>query len=333
MGPQSLGRGLLSSPLGAHCALPHGAATDGPRSAGDVYFLENLRRMIDIGSTVVDTSDSYGDGHSERLIGRLLPEYPEGRLLLSSKVGLLRGSAPHPYADRRVHHQFQQTQENLKTDHVDLYSLESFDFGPGDRYLGTVIDQMRTLRDLGDITAIGMRGPHARRGAPAEEREALAQRFLTLFDLIRPDVVWTRFDMLTPVMPLTERETLLDFTARHGVGLLLLPSPLQHRPGNVAALSEVTSHRLDALAEWQPLRRFGNAPGTLTGLALRACVQQRGNCVVLCDTTSPECVQEAQSFLRAALTSEELVSLDLVYARIRAALRQGRSRYVRTSGW
>ena len=88
------------------------------------------------------------------MLGRLLHEYPNNGLLVSSKVG----SAPHAYAGRHIHHQFQQTQENLYVEELDLYVLDSWDFGPQDRYLGTAIDQMQTLREVGAIWAIGMGG-------------------------------------------------------------------------------------------------------------------------------------------------------------------------------
>jgi len=339
LAPRHLCRGLFVHPLGVHCgAIGTSVPEPGPGARGpnDGRFLDGLRRAVERGATLLDTADSYGDGHSERLIGRFLREHPNESLYLSSKVGKLRGSAPHPYAGRHIHHQFQQTQENLYVDELALYFLDSFDFGPGDRYLGTAIDQMHTLRQMGSVKAIGMRGPHAGYGASPAERAARAERFLYLFRLIKPDVIWTRFNALTPAIAL-EGEDLFAFTERHGVGIMMA-APLAHglltddslrrvvprseppdrRPNGIA----FTPRSLERIASGlQVLReRFGDAPGTLTRLALRSCLQRADNCVVVVGFTGEHQVEENFSCLGAELDDTELALVDEVYAGIRAGI-------------
>lgn len=330
-------RGILTHPLGLHCETPAGA--DAPGGATNISgFLDGLRRAVEHvepGGIFLDTADSYGCGNSERMIGRFVREYQDLPLYLSSKVGRVRGSAPHPFAGRHIHHQFEQSLENLYAEQLDLYTLDTFDFGPGDRYLGNAIEVMRTLRELESIKAIGMRGPQADYAASPEEWEAQAERFLYLFRLIKPDVVWTRFNAFTPAV-LLDGEDLFSFTARHGVGLVLA-APLAHgvltgstlayqaASQNLAQLPPPFMKRLSG--GLQTLRdQFGDTPGTLTRLALRSCLQRGDNCVVVVGFSNGEQIEENYSCLGPALTDQELNIVDEVYTHFRTGLQEDSAR-------
>ncbi|MEU6214377.1 aldo/keto reductase [Streptomyces sp. NPDC047023] len=320
--------GILTHPLGLHCnVVADGASAGGP--TGTDRFLAVLHRAVAQGATFVDTSDSYGNGHSERVIGRLLRTRPDLRLHLSSKVGQVRGSAEHPYAGRHIHHQLEQSLDNLYAEQLHLYTLDSFDFGPGDRYLGNAIETMHTLRDVESIKAIGMRGPFARYGASPEEWAAQADRFLHLFRLIKPDVVWATFNAFTPVVSL-DGEDLFTFTARHGVGLVL-GSPLAHGMLAGKAISR-TAPSPGFTATAQPFMgrieedlhslrvAFGDAPGTLMRLALRSSLQRGEQCVVVVGFTDEGQIDETYGCLGRPLTPLELSVVDGVYASLRAHL-------------
>ncbi|MFE7114471.1 aldo/keto reductase [Streptomyces sp. NPDC057654] len=339
LAPRHLGRGLYVHPLGVNCgAIGASADEQTPELNGqlpnDERYLHGLRRAVEHGATLVDTADAYGQGHSERVVGQLLREQPAATLQVSSKVGRLRGSAPHPYADRHIHHQFQQTLENLYIEELDVYILDSFDFGPDDRYLDTAIEQMRTLRQLGLTKAIGMRGPYASYGASPAERAAQSERFLHLFHLIRPDVIWTRFNALTPAISI-DGEDLFTFTARRGTGVILA-APLAHgfltgktvprtearldRYGRRTTRTAFTPRIVEAIDSGLQLLReyFGDAPGTLPRLALRSCLQRADHCAVVVGFRNEVQVSESFRCLGAALTDTELGLLDEVYAQMRA---------------
>ncbi|EFL19894.1 predicted protein [Streptomyces sp. C] len=345
MTPRHLSRGVFVHPLGVHCDVggdgPDGflAGPDSSTSA-DQCFLDGLQRAVGCGATLMDTADSYGQGHSERLIGRFLREHPAGLLHLSSKVGRLRGSAPHPYAGRHIHHQFQQTLENLYVEELALYSLDSLDFGPGDRYLGSAIEQMRTLRQLGAIKAIGMRGPELSYGVSPAELTAYTERFLYLFRLIQPDVLWTPFNALT-LGVLLEGENLLSFTARHGVGLVLA-APLAHGPvtdrgarsqrqepgSTAAALTSLPSLPSGPQAVRED---FGGTLRTLTQLALRAALQLAGHCIVVAGARNAGQARENFGSLSPSLTRAELSLIDDIYSWVRAGLEDPQAQRTRWS--
>ncbi|MFB7918570.1 aldo/keto reductase [Streptomyces sp. NPDC056061] len=338
LGMRYLCRGILTHPLGLHCNVPTDPLRpDGPGSINQ--FFKGLRRAVERGATFIDTSDSYGLGHSERLIGRFLRAYPDLSAHLSSKVGRVRGSAEHPYAGRHIHHQLEQSLENLYAEQLDLYTLDTFDFGPGDRYLGNAIDVMRTLREVESIKAIGMRGPVTSYGASPEERQEQAERFMYLFRLIKPDVVWSPFNAFTPAIEL-EGEDLFTFAARHGVGLVLA-APLAHGmpAGDTASqptsrapftskragLSHPVAERLDQ--SLQVLRdTFGHEPGTLTHLALRSTLQRGDQCVVVVDFANEQQIEEDYSCLGPPLTPSELRIIDDVYTSLRAYVHQAAPR-------
>ncbi|MFI6528205.1 aldo/keto reductase [Streptomyces uncialis] len=334
LGVRHLCRGIITHPLGLHCDVStSNVPPDGsPRVS---RILNGLHRAVAQQATFFDTSDSYGYGHSERVIGHFVRENPDLPLQLSSKVGQIRGSAEHAYAGRHIHHQLEQTLENLYAEELHLYTLDSFDFGPGDRYLGNAIESMRTLREVGAIRAIGMRGPFTHYAASAEEWAAQAERFLYLFRLIKPDVVWTRFNAFTPAVSL-EGEDLFTFTARHGVGLVLA-APLAHGvlagsgAGGAASPAPVSAQRAGRMSSLRDRvdeqlhdlhRHFGDAPGTLTRLALRSCLQRGDQCVVVVGFSTAEQVEQNYSCLGDPLTATELRIVDDVYAGLRAQVQE-----------
>ncbi len=54
--------------------------------SSDDESMASLERAVDLGCNFFDTAWAYGQGHSERLLGRLLRGHPERRLYSASKV-------------------------------------------------------------------------------------------------------------------------------------------------------------------------------------------------------------------------------------------------------
>jgi aryl-alcohol dehydrogenase-like predicted oxidoreductase len=63
----------------------------GTVSEDDAYAA--LNRAVDLGVNFIDTADVYGDGRSEKLIGRLLKDRPNDEILVATKAG--RRLDPH----------------------------------------------------------------------------------------------------------------------------------------------------------------------------------------------------------------------------------------------
>ena len=88
----------------------------------DAVSLEAMHAAVDAGVTFFDTADAYGDGRSERLIGRLLRERDE-RLVVATKFGraVPPDLANFNYDQLRVW--LERSRENLGVDAVDLVQL------------------------------------------------------------------------------------------------------------------------------------------------------------------------------------------------------------------
>lgn len=91
---------------------------------GDEQAMEILRAAVDAGVTFLDTADVYGDGRSERFVGRLLQERPDAGLVVATKMG--RRSDPHvpeAYTLDAMRAWTDRSRENLGVDTLDLTQL------------------------------------------------------------------------------------------------------------------------------------------------------------------------------------------------------------------
>jgi len=86
--------------------------------------LEVLHAAVEGGVTFLDTADVYGDGRSERLIGKLLAERPDAELTVATKMG--RRADPHVPAAFTLEvfrGWLDRSRRNLGVDTVDLVQL------------------------------------------------------------------------------------------------------------------------------------------------------------------------------------------------------------------
>jgi aryl-alcohol dehydrogenase-like predicted oxidoreductase len=89
----------------------------------DRESLAALHEAIDRGVNFIDTADVYGDGHSEKLIGKLLRERRE-EILVATKAG--RRLNPHTadgYNKRNLTRFVERSLRNLGVDGIDLLQL------------------------------------------------------------------------------------------------------------------------------------------------------------------------------------------------------------------
>lgn len=119
------------------------------------YAERLLHRALDLGYDFLDTAALYGQGHNERLIGRVL----RGRrdeFVLASKCGILitpegqRKIDGRPEAVRQV---LDESLRRLGVDHIDLYYLHRRDPGvPIEESVGALKEAV----EAGKIGAIGL---------------------------------------------------------------------------------------------------------------------------------------------------------------------------------
>jgi len=83
-----------------------------------------LHRAVDLGVNFIDTADVYGDGHSERLIARLLSERPGEQIVVATKAGRrLPQQTPEGYTRENLASWIDRSLKNLNMECLDLVQL------------------------------------------------------------------------------------------------------------------------------------------------------------------------------------------------------------------
>ena len=113
-----------------------------------------LRAAVDAGVTFIDTADVYGDGRSERLIGRLLGERGDDGLVVATKMGRRVEQRPELYNRENFLAWNDRSRENLGVDTLDLVQLHC---PPTPVYSDdAVFEALDELVDLGRVRAYGV---------------------------------------------------------------------------------------------------------------------------------------------------------------------------------
>jgi aryl-alcohol dehydrogenase-like predicted oxidoreductase len=114
-----------------------------------------LRRVVELGITLIDTADSYGPFVSEELIAEALHPYPKD-LVIATKAGLQRPGPDDWQPDGRPEHLRERCEgslKRLKLERIDLFQLHRIDPKvPLEDQLGTLSDLQRE----GKIRHIGL---------------------------------------------------------------------------------------------------------------------------------------------------------------------------------
>lgn len=134
-----------------------GGRTEGATSYGKTDDAESKRALeaaFDAGITFYDTSDLYGYGHSEELIGEVFARRRE-KVVIASKVGYVKHGGPHDFSPARIRRSAEASLRRLESDYLDVYQLHSPLL---DELRGTAgaIEEMRKLKKEGKIRAIGI---------------------------------------------------------------------------------------------------------------------------------------------------------------------------------
>ena len=117
--------------------------------------LATLHAAADAGVTFFDTADVYGDGRSERLVGRLLRERPDDGLFVATKMG--RRADPHvpaAFTGENLRAWNDRSRRNLGVDTLDLVQLHC----PPTSVLSDdrVFDELDAMVDEGRLRAYGV---------------------------------------------------------------------------------------------------------------------------------------------------------------------------------
>ena len=107
--------------------------------------VDAVRLALDLGMTVIDTADMYGDGGAERIVGEALKDRREDAFLVSK---VLPWNASYDGTIKACH----ASLDRLGTDHLDLYLLH----WRGEHPLDDTVAAMEELKAAGRIRAWGV---------------------------------------------------------------------------------------------------------------------------------------------------------------------------------
>jgi aryl-alcohol dehydrogenase-like predicted oxidoreductase len=228
-----------------------------------------LREALDRGINFYDTSDLYGNGRSEKVLGTAFRDVRD-QVILATKVGL----APHTVmlSPASVRTALDGSLRRLETDYVDLYQLHS----PEVEYLcghPEVFDTLIALRREGKVRAVGL---SAR--SPAGAVAALSQ-----FDF---DAVQVNFNLIDHR---AFDDGLFALVRERGVAVIArTPLCFGYLTGRLSGKKDFQGQ--DHRARWpeDQLQRWAAAPGVFTHLwARRKCTPAQ---FALLFSLSPETV-------------------------------------------
>lgn len=222
-------------------AVSLGTMMFGPWGTADA---QECQAMVDLaveaGVNLVDTADAYGQGESERIVGRALRHHPH--VLVATKVNAPMGAAVGRAGQSRrwIVRACEESLRRLGRDHIDLYQLHRPDPAtPLDESLAALDD----LVTAGKVRLVGASNSPAAR---IVEGQWIA-RSRRLAALRTEQVPYSIFDRAVEaaVLPTCER---------HGVGVLVW-SPLNggwltgrhrwHAPGHRSHRTEAAARHLD----------------------------------------------------------------------------------------
>lgn len=276
-------------------------------ASDDAQSIATLHRALDLGVTLLDTSDFYGAGHNEELIGRALAGRRE-QAVLATKFGFanrlgepveIRGDAAY------VRQACDASLRRLGVDHIDLYYLHRVDQNvPIEETVGA----MAELVEAGKVRHLGLSEASARtiRRAHAVHPIAALQSEWSL---------WTR-DLEAEIAPVC-REL--------GIGIVPF-SPLGRgfltgRYTSVDGLQEGDMRRTQPrfadgnlernLPIVTTLNTLAEQKGVTAGQLALAWVQHRGEDVVpIPGTRREKYLTENLGALDIELSAEELAAID-----------------------
>ncbi|MFD9908317.1 aldo/keto reductase [Streptomyces sp. NPDC059063] len=158
--------GLPTRKLGALTVSAQGLGcmgmSHGYGSSDDAASTATLHRALDLGVTLFDTSDYYGSGHNEELLGRALAGHRREQAVIATKFGFanrlgepaeIRGDAPY------VRQACDASLKRLGVDHIDLYYVHRVD---QDVPIEETVGAMAELVAAGKVRHLGLSEASAR---------------------------------------------------------------------------------------------------------------------------------------------------------------------------
>lgn len=288
MGRSGIDVSLLSFGTGGPTTFTDAELTDADKT-------RLLRRCLDHGVNLFDTSQGYGD--SERFLGAALAGVPRDRYLLSTKWPYSQWSGPEaepreggPIGEpRALERAVDASLRRLRTDYVDvmfIHGLKPDDYDSVYQRHGAAIER---LKQAGKIRLAGF---SERMGEDLEHR-------VTVDAITRHPSFWDVSMLRYGILNQCARDRALPLAAEHGVAVMnmsparyLLPHPEQ-LADRIAAWKADGSLAPDAVPDDDPLGWLVHGPvESVVSAGLKFAADHAGVSTVLTGTRSFEHLDE-----------------------------------------
>jgi L-galactose dehydrogenase/L-glyceraldehyde 3-phosphate reductase len=220
---RALGRtGVEVSALGFGCGavgglMLHGTAAEQAQAVG---------RALELGVNYFDTAALYGDGESERNLGRALRAVGEvgGRAVVGTKVRLRPEEAREGEVEAAVARSLEASLERLGRDQVDLFQLHNGLGGDGEgtltpeQVVGEVVPALDALRRAGKTRFVGITGNGEAGAIRAVVDSGLVDTVQVFFNLLNPSAAYR----LPRGFPAYDFRQLVPAAAARGVGVIVV---------------------------------------------------------------------------------------------------------------
>lgn len=183
----------------------------GWKGSDDTQSEKSLDLAVEQGVTFFDTAWGYGEGHSERLLGRLLRRYPNTKLFTASKIPPHNFRWPakpeytleESYPASHIKKYTEKTLANLGMEQIDLMQFHTWDDGwaDGEEWQRAVED----LKKEGKVAAMGI---SMNRWEPENGMRALKTG---LIDAVQ--VIYNIFDQ-------APEDVLFPYCREHGIAVI-----------------------------------------------------------------------------------------------------------------
>ncbi len=278
--------------------------------------LATIQRAIELGVNFLDTSDAYGNGHNEELIGRALAGRRD-RIVLATKFGNIRRPDGTFDVNGRPEYVIRACEASLKrlgVPFVDLYYVHRVDPSvPIEETVGA----MAKLVEQGKTRYLGLS-----EAAPATIRRAHATHPITA--LQTEYSLWTR-DAEAEILPLC-RELGIGYVAYSPLGRGFLTGTIRDREALSATdrrrqmprfQPENLSHNLALLQGVEDLAKTKGC--TPAQIALAWVLAKGGDIVPIPGTKRRTYLEENARAVDLSLSADEVARLDRLFARGAAA--------------
>lgn len=124
----------------------------GESNQPDEHWANLVRKAIDLGVTVFDTSESYGWGRSEEMLGLAIGDRDD--VLVATKISRIRETSGKDFSSKRMLENAEKSLKRLRRSRIDIYQLHSPNRGELEKF--DWAEGMQKLKQQGKIRFVAV---------------------------------------------------------------------------------------------------------------------------------------------------------------------------------